>query len=391
MLLKRIALTAFALLAALPLAAVECKTLVTLVPNVAERLGGILPGRSVSLPSVTRVAQMQTFHLHLFLRDAVVKDGRVRVGVRILIRDAAGKISFDSRDSIKVLELPVSAPGKQLLHPSGCRVVLGKDKAPGEYTVEAEVTDFFAGNSTGRDTAKVTLIASPQEGKAFHSRQEVLNFMQNYYRKPEPDRIVPALRFWAGVLPELRKEGKGQPVPLYSWFYFALKQNAQWLKPFAEEIRNMEKPDQSGAALVLLALSGKKGRELFEVAEVKHPWQLDVLWNEFFVTGGKAPVIKISGQIWRLAVGMRPEEFKALANPADADRAKVMDNLIGRSALWRLHSFARTHELTAGYLSKQLAEKKIQDGFTAEAVLRMVRPELTEPAGRTLLPAALEE
>ena len=391
MLLKRIALTALLLLSVLPLAGVECKTLVTLVPNVAERLGGMLPGRSVSLPGVTSVTQMQTFHLHLFVRDAVVKEGRSRIGVRILIRDAAGKISFDSRDSIKVLELPAAAPGKQLLHPSGCRVVLGKDKTPGEYTVETEVTDFFAGNNIGRDTAKFTLISDPQEGRGFQSRQEVLAFMQNYYRNPEPARIVPALRFWAGVLPELRKKGQAPALPLYAWFYHALKQNRQWVKAFAGEMRKMEKQDQSAAALVILALGGKKGRELFEVAEVKQPWQVNVLWNEFFATGRRAAVEKICGQIWRVAVGMRPEEFKALVNPAEADRRKVTDNLIGRSALWSLHSFARSHELVAGYLRKQLAEKKIQDGFTNEAVLRIIRPELTEPAGRTLLPAALEE
>ena len=389
--LKRFALTCLLMLAALPLAGVECKTLVTLIPNVAERCNGLLPGQSASLPGVSRVARMQTCYMHLFFRDVAVKDGRIRVAVRILLRDAAGKICFDSRDSIKILEVAAPAPGKQLLHPSGCRVVLGRDKTPGEYTVETEVTDLNAENSIARDADKITLIADPQEGKGFQSQREVMNFMRNYYLNPEPDRIVPALRYWRSILPELRQAGRVRPLTLYSWFYFALKQNPQWWKPYAVEVTKMEREDRNSAALVITALSGKKSKELFEVNEVKTLWQVKVLWNEFFATGSYAPVEKICKQIKRLPQGMRPEDYKALENPTAGDRAKLMDNLIGRSALWGIRSYARTHKLVAGYLNKRLTEKRIQDSFTAEAVLRSICPEFIEPEGRTLLPGTLEE
>lgn len=390
--LKRLALILFALSAALPLTGAECKTLVTLVPNVAERCSGILPGQALSLPSVSRVSHMQTFHVHLFFRDLTVRDGKIKAGTRILIRDAAGTIHFDSRDSIKALELPAPAAGKQLLHPSGCRVVLGRDKNPGDYTVETEVTDLNAVNSVARDTAKITLtINPPQEGKGFQSQREVMNFMRNYYLNPQPERIVPALRFWAGILPELRQGWRSRPLALYSWFYFALKPNPQWWKPFAVEVTKMEAPDRNGASLVLMALSGKKSRELFEVQEVKTLWQENVLWSEFFATGGKAPVEKICRQIRRFPQGMRPEDYKMLQNPTAADREKLMNNIIGRSAMWSIRSFARTHKLVAGYLNKQMMEKRVQDDFTAEVILRSIRPEFLEPEGNTLLPAAMEE
>jgi hypothetical protein len=392
-LLKRILLTLLLLAGSLPLAGVECKTLVTLVPNVAERCAGMLPGESVALPGVKSVAQMQTFFLHIFFKDAAVKDGRSRVAVRILLKDAAGTICFDSRDSIKVLDMKAPAPGKQLLHPSGCRVILGRDKAPGEYTVETEVTDLLAENRSGKDTDKIMLTVNPQEGKGFQSQREVMKFMRNYYRNPEPDRIIPALRFWAVVQPELRQAGRGRPLALYSWFYFALKNNPQWWKPFAVEVTRMETADRNSASLVLLALTGKnpRAREVFEVGQVHTLWQVKVLWSEFFATGSAAPVEKICKQIKRFPGGMRPEDYKALAAPTAADREKLKDNIIGRAALWSTRSFARSHKLVAGYLNKRLVEKRIQDSFTEEAVLRSIRPEYVEPEGNTLLPGAVEE
>ena len=100
---------------------------------------------------------------------------------------------------------------------------------------------------------------------------------------------------------------------------------------------------------------------------------------------------KLCKQIKRFPQGMRPEDYKALENPTAGDRAKLMDNMIGRSALWGIRSYARTHKLVAGYLNRRLIEKRIQDSFTEEAVLRSIRPEFIEPEGRTLLPGTLEE
>lgn len=391
--LRHLLLTLFLLTAALPLAGAECKTLVTLVPNVAERCKGGLPGEPVALPEVKKVAQMQAFFLHLFFRDAAVKDGRIRIGVRILLKDAEGTIRFDSRDSIRVLEMKAPAPGKQLLHPSGCRVVLGRDRAPGEYTVEVEVTDYFAQNRVAGDTDKITLTAEPQNGRDFQSPAEVTKFMQGYYLNPEPDRIIPALRFWAKLLPDLRKRGKVADTQIYAWFYFALKQNAQLWKSFAAELSGMEEPDRKGAALVLLALSGKnpKAKAIFEVDGVRDPWQIRVLWHEFFAVGSGRAVEKVCQQIYRVAKGMRPEDFAALPAPAPADRERVKDNLTGRAALWSVHALARKHKLAAGYLNRLLVEKKIQDSFTTEAVLRIIRPGAAEQDLRTVLPAGTEE
>ena len=80
-----------------------------------------------------------------------------------------------------------------------------------------------------------------------------------------------------------------------------------------------------------------------------------------------------------------------LQDPTAADREKLMNNIIGRSAMWSIRSFARTHKLVAGYLNKQMMEKRVQDDFTAEVILRSIRPEFLEPEGNTLLPTAMEE
>ena len=81
-LLKRIALLT-ALTACLPLGAIECDALATLVPRLGDRVS---EGFSMPLPTVSQVSRKQPFSIHFFLRDPVVRDGRIRVAARVIQR-----------------------------------------------------------------------------------------------------------------------------------------------------------------------------------------------------------------------------------------------------------------------------------------------------------------
>ena len=383
-LLKRIAFL-LALTAFLPLGAIECEALATLVPRLADRCGGVPAGFAAPLPTVSHVSRHQPFSIQFFFRDPVLKDGKMRVSARVILRGPSGQIRFDSRDSIKVLDAPGPRPGREILHPAGCRIVFGRDDAEGEYTVDVAVTDLLA-KRTAHGTAAITLADRLPEGAAFTSMREFDEFIMGYYRAPDPERIMPAFRFLAGQLPELRKRRHFTPVPLMAWFYYALKVNPQLWKDFAKQAAALDPADRPHAVAVLAALTGKGTREPAKLKSVYEPpekltapWQLDVLWSRFFAAGDLQPVERLCGEVARVPRGITPEAYKKLAAPTAEDKAKLLDHVMGRGALWSLGANARKHPLAAAYIQSLLGRKRITDMFAAQSLLRVLQTRAAQP------------
>ena len=383
-LLKRLFLFA-ALAAVLPLGALECDVLVTLVPRLGDRCGGVPAGFAAPLPAVSHVSRHQPFFIQVFFRDPVLNEGKMHLAMRVIVRDPAGQISFDSRDSVAVLHVPGPRPGREVLHPAACRIAFGKEKPAGKYLVSVEVTDLNA-KRAARGGAEIELADRVPDGRAFSSMREFDKFILEYYLAPDPERILPAFRFLAGQLPEMRRQKHFTSVPLMAWFYYALKFNPQLWKDFAGELSALDPTDRPHAAAVLAALTGKGTREpaklrsLYEPPEkLTAPWQLDVLWSAFFATGDRRPVERICREVARLPRGMTPQKFKELAAPTPEDKAKLLDHTMGRGALWSLGANARNHPLVAAYIRSLLERKQISDLFTAQAMLRILQDRAGQP------------
>jgi len=375
-LLKRIALLT-ALTACLPLGAIECDALATLVPRLGDRVS---EGFSMPLPTVSQVSRKQPFSIHFFLRDPVVRDGRIRVAARVILRDPSGGIRFDSRDGIRILDAPAAHPGRARLHPAACRIVFGRDDPAGEYAADVAVTDLHSGR-TAHGTAEISLTDDIPEGHAFATMRELDDFLTGYYRAPDPGRILPAFRFFAGQLQELKKHRRFTPLSVMAWFYHALKSNPQLWRAFAAQTAALDPADRPHAAAVLAALTGKghrspeKLRALYAPPEkLTAPRQLDALWSEFFAAGNRKPVERLCAEASRMPRGITPEAYGKLAAPTAEDKTKLLDHVMGRAALRSLEANARKHPLVAASIRSMLERKRITDPAAEKALRRILRP-----------------
>ncbi len=390
--------TVFAALfaAGVSLSAIEGQVVATLSENIAEQWAGIPPERPPLVPTVASVVRKQPFKIEPIFYKVAVKEGKAAVRVRLTIHAPDGSVYFDSKDTLPGQEFPCTAPNAARLCASSLKIDFEpKDKA-GEYEIIVRIMDL---NDKSECVAKTKITLLDKAPALDIPPAELEGMLVRYYAAPRPECIMPLLRHMLDVkIPMLQKDKKRpfQPGPIASWFVFAFRRNPQLypelaaMRSGAMDFRNSFLAQIAlgvgGAAAETIPLPERKilqdgaGRTALDFDEVTLPWQIDALWSEFFVTGGRRPIERIVETIVCAEGPMSPEEYKKLKSPSMDDRLALIRHLNGVAAVWSLASNAKTHRLVSFYLEAMLQRGELKNDYTKNVVTKILAQAAANPA-----------
>jgi hypothetical protein len=300
-----------------------------------------------------------------------------------------GKIRFES--NLKPQIFPCKSPKSVFLFAHYLGASFDPPDAIGEYVFTADIKDENSGDVTTA-TAKIQL----QDKILLPPDKKPLAALTNYYRNPAPQNILPGFKEFLKMLPGLKKkQGKNfNPLSSLALFFYLLQINPQLHPDFAKLVDGLQNPGEQLMGVIIMHELGKKAFALlsekarsrwnpgfsgaFRITDVKAPWQLDVLWSEFLVTGKKAPLQKIVGEVHKIQGNLSVEDYKKLAKPAKKDRDSLIRFLTGMAAAWSLGSNAKQHRLVAFYLEAMLSRGEIKDPFTNVVIAKKLQ-DISQP------------
>ena len=367
-----------------PTAAFDGKIVCTKAKNITDQWKGILPGRPPVTPMCLQVVRKEPFSVNVFFSKPNIKNGKVHVTGMLKMQNPAGKITFKTQ--LKPQVFSCKNANSVFLFPDYILVSFDPPDAIGKYVFTVNLKDENSGKVFTAETA-----INLKEKNSLPSAKKPLVSLTNYYRNPAPQNILPAFKAFLKTLPAFKKkQGKNfNPLPGLSLFFFLLQENPQLHSDFAELINNLHKPEEQFMGVIILhelgdktfSLLSKKAQSLwnprlgstFQVTKVVAPWQLDVLWSQFFVTGKKAPLTKIVGEIKKMQGNISFNDYKKLKHPTIKDRKSLMRFLNGMAASWSIGSNAKQHRLVAFYLEAMLRRKEIQDPFTKSMIVSKLK------------------
>ncbi len=373
--MRKLLLTAMLMSIAGAVLAIDGNIICSKTRNIQDQWTGILPGRPPMIPICTQVVKAEPFTVNVFFVNPVVKDGKVKVSGKLTMYAPDGSSKFST--SLKVLEFQCDNPKQVFLFPDFLMVSFDPPDAFGSYSFKAEIKDEL--DNTDKTTeAKVLL----KERCDLPVAPQPLKAMTNYYAAPGPQNIIPAFKEFLAQVPELKeKQGRNfNPLSMLALFHYALAYNPQLWPEFIDCLKTLDGENQKMAILTVSSLGPEFNKLLpddfkkqlakftFQIEKPSVPWNLDVLWSEFLVTGQKAPLMKIAEATILLNGGLTIEKFKEIQNPTDADRQALMSNITGRAAAWSLASNVKQHQLVAYYLECALARNEFKAPFVMMSI-----------------------
>jgi hypothetical protein len=371
------------------LSALEGKAICTKARNIQDQWSGILHNRPPVTPLCLRVVRLEPFYVNVFFLNPTIKDGKVHVSAKLKMQTPDGKIRFES--NLKPQIFPCKSPKSVFLFAHYLGASFDPPDAIGEYVFTADIKDENSGDVTTA-TAKIQL----QDKILLPPDKKPLAALTNYYRNPAPQNILPGFKEFLKMLPGLKKkQGKNfNPLSSLALFFYLLQINPQLHPDFAKLVDGLQNPGEQLMGVIIMHELGKKAFALlsekarsrwnpgfsgaFRITDVKAPWQLDVLWSEFLVTGKKAPLQKIVGEVHKIQGNLSVEDYKKLAKPAKKDRDSLIRFLTGMAAAWSLGSNAKQHRLVAFYLEAMLSRGEIKDPFTNVVIAKKLQ-DISQP------------
>lgn len=201
-------------------------------------------------------------------------------------------------------------------------------------------------SSAWSETAPVAASAVP----AFSSQDDFNRWSSFYYVQPNPERVVPAIRFMAesGILEE-----ETQRAPTMAFLAEIFRQNEGSLTAWLKQLEDLKERQQqvlwhalwfsncAEASALLLAFryrTSAEGKELIDrllkeeppdllSLPVSSPAVLDMLWGTFYVSGDERCVQRVISAL-----------------PLSKPKGDLEKFLIGEAARWSLVSNAAGHE-----------------------------------------------
>ena len=378
------------LTAGINLFAFDAKIVITRALNIEDQFMHILPQRPPFFPILAKIEPQTPFKVYFLALHPELKNNQASI---------SGKVAFVRPDgkknelALKPVKFNVSGDkAGVLLLPGAIRGIMDRPpKDPfGKYTVQLELKNDHSGK-----IIKTSSVFEYVEKIEPDKKTDVLNKLTNYYRAPEPEYILPGFEALIKKQPEQKKKEKKNynPLPQMALFYHLLKNNPQYVEPFADMVINKMGTDgRNLGATILYFLSPETAAMLpeqfkkhcqkyfknnpFEVKNPTVPYQLDILWSEFFVTGKKAPLMKIINSTALFANAINVNDFKKIKNPTIQDKRKLFNGLTAFSAVWSIGSLAKQHTLINFYLEAALVRKELKDKFAAASAARILQDRL---------------
>jgi len=201
--------------------------------------------------------------------------------------------------------------------------------AESEEPLDKKPQDELAAQRQNESGAKAALA---KEGLSEQEYGEILNY---YYKNPQPDKLISALKVTLSLEQFLRDTSHSYPLA----HLFATVAHSDPV--FLKNLISMEE-NYSGLQKDFLQHIINEAKD-FKSPEPNSPAALDYLWTEFFVTGKEEPVKKIIS-----ALDFKMPENDPIykdVDPGLLGAYKEADTaLINGAANWSLRSNAKQHD-----------------------------------------------
>lgn len=203
-------------------------------------------------------------------------------------------------------------------------------------------------------------------GAEFNSQEEFGKWLTYYYQKPEPEKIIPAVRYMSenGFL----DNGKSSP-PIFGFIAGVFRENQGKVEIWVNSLNSLDDTSYSVVVLGLWYANLPESKERVYAMLEKRPslkeqfnflyqgspmgitdipleqgaWVLDSLWGNFMATGSKEPVIRIMQALPWLDV------------KGDVNRL-----LVGGAARWSLTSNAIQHKKVMAICEDEASKQSLE-------------------------------
>ena len=390
-----------AIAAAFPLAALEGRIIVTAAVNVPDQFAHILPRRAPTLPRLDQAVYGQPVRCHILLTKPALKEGRAAVQGDFTLTDPNGKTISLGRD---LQLLAGRCTTGVFLSPCSVVIIAEPGDPAGEYIVKGEIRDLNDGSRITVSSPVFHVKEANYPDRAL-TRSEISRLITFYYRDPKPHLVPAAFRSFLQWPEPVEVKGRKREDRRNFLAAFAelYRLNPQLWDTLPAEALRLTRPDQHrNFAIVINAIGSdfeEKLRprlpkqtldELDQVTarnpllfqRVTKPWQLDVLWARFFVTGQPGPLRLLVRELGRknLLTPVEAREFNhGKLNPEKT--AGFINYLIVAAVDWSIGANMGIHPLVRFYLEADLARGKITDPTAKLVVQRhLLRVERQEAA-----------
>jgi hypothetical protein len=335
-----------------------------------------------SLPEISTVDSVvkgQDFFIGMMVNDYSIDGSRnADIAFDISIIDPDRKIYFDAKN-LTVIKSKVN-PKHIFLGQNLLKVNFESDKPAGKYTINVVLYDRVSNKS--KKLSESIRLENYKNKKYFLNDDEFSRWLTNYYRKPSPEKsidgflyftksklnekesnFIPTFTFFLSVfngnkylVPEIVKLYREQDLKTRIYLIYLLRYVDYDAKSFLEGLQEQEK----------VVYDGIKNKPYSDnpYEKIVGGDQLDMLWSEFFATGGFKPVHRLIQALEYREYDGAMKKFKESKNPSVKDKQNAVYDLIYQAAMWSLRSNCQQHRLVRDYCSYVLQNIKVSYNIT---------------------------
>ncbi len=371
------------------LLAVKCGINTTLLYDYTDQWNNIPKRRPPVLPLVTSVVKKQYFDVHVFLWDFKTADNKADCTYKIKVIKPDGKIYYESKESAAYKG--VFAEKSVFRAPNNLRVCFEPQDPFGKYQIEAVIYDKIA-KTEASAKCSIELKAMPENYtplKIGFNKKDKPKLVTNYYRNPQPEKLIPFFLGLCQLQEELVKTKKYDKKKqhacnlLMAFCYYTFKNNQYLIPPLLKIVKDHDFFYKRNLVFLLHNLNTKdkllyykelgeeaqkfaeklsKTANPFEFKEIHYSEQEDILWADFFATGRYLPIKKLAEVMTQLQTNMTIEKFKKIKKKTAKDKKMLYEWIVALAARWSLQSNAVQHDLVF-YYCETLYSRDIKDPF----------------------------
>ncbi len=270
----------------------------------------------------------------------------------------------------------------------------------GTATLEAEVESPSGHQSLTSSTVQIESFETGSK-KMFKDGKEYSDFVQTYYRQPNPARLLPALQFM--IADQTKSARQGQAEMLAAFVSAAVASDPVAAKDFQNRLSTQPPLTQALGLLVLRsagcdisdslkAMSPEDRDKFSSLSPLQDPFDLtptqdlfqhlDMMWVTFGATGQIKPVQTIATVLeWRKDY----EDFDKLRKSPDHPSTltpSITRGVTYMAAGWSLGSFQRTDPLVADYIEYLLASQNVSQAVKTELTGLSTNPAFKRTGGQ---------
>ena len=390
--LKKLLLTIFLGIFTLTAAAFDVRVIPSLTVNLFDQVKYVPHSLGLNVGMVKSVVCGQPFNIYfsLALKNPTERDLKLNGELVLIKADGSRekiteKLFFDVKKGQKGV----------FISPVSYVMIFEKGDKTGTYFFELTLAE--KDNPAGKHTfsAAVALADKMPEAPLKLTKNEFDQLLSRYYLNPQPEKLLPALRYFLedGIDLMQKKKGKSfDPRHILHGFSAALKLNPQLWRNLAEMTKNSPEKNHLYYALIFAGL-GKDavlqnkeiiaplvqvqigqfaGKNPLDFKESTHPAHLDMLWMEFFITGKYAPVEKIARELRKRDVLTLKEAKKIRESKrafTEEEKLKLRNFMMSLSAHWSLRSNIRQGNPLIGFYLLGMVQRKVCADAHAEALV----------------------